>query len=77
MEPRASFSGDYRVEVPVQLTLTDQDARLLRELLQDYRPALQFESARTEAKEMRHQLVLREELIDRLLSALTAGGGTQ
>jgi hypothetical protein len=61
----------------MQLTLTDQDARLLRDLLQDYRPALQFEAARTEAKEMRHQLVLREELIGRLISALTAGGGSQ
>ena len=56
----------------MQITLSDEDARLLRDLLQDYRPALQFESARTEAKDMRHQLVLREELLDRLLSALAA-----
>jgi hypothetical protein len=54
----------------MQINLSDADALILREMLEDYLPALQRESARTEAKELRHALVLREELIDRLLFAL-------
>lgn len=54
----------------MQLNLSHSDAMILRELLEDYLPALQRESARTEAKEMRHMLVLREELVDRLLFQL-------
>ena len=54
----------------MQIALSAADARILREMLEDYLPALQRESARTEAKEMRHSLVLREELIERLLFTL-------
>jgi hypothetical protein len=54
----------------MQINLSDADALILRELLEDYLPALQREAARTEAKALRHALVLREELIDRLLFAL-------
>ena len=56
----------------MQLTLTPENARLLRDLLQDYLPALRFEVARTEAKEFRHQLILRQNLVERLLAELAA-----
>lgn len=54
----------------MQINLSDADALILREMLEDYLPALQRESARTEAKALRHALVLREELIERLLFTL-------
>lgn len=54
----------------MQINLSDADALILREMLEDYLPALQREASRTEAKEMRHSLVLREELIERLLFTL-------
>jgi hypothetical protein len=56
----------------MQFTLTSEDARLLRDLLHDYLPTLQFETARTEAKEFRHQLILRQDLVERLLTELAA-----
>ena len=54
----------------MMLDLTTEDARMLRELLQDYLPSLQREAARTEAKGLRHELVLREELCERLVARL-------
>jgi hypothetical protein len=56
----------------MQLTLTAADARLLHDLLSDYLPVLEFEVARTDAKEFRHQLVLRQSLVERLLAELAA-----
>ena len=56
----------------MQLTLTPDDAQLLRDLLHDYLPTLQLEAARTEAKEFRHQLILRQNLVERLLAELAA-----
>jgi hypothetical protein len=56
----------------MQLTLTPEDAQLLRDLLHDYLPTLQFEAARTEAKEFRHHLILRQNLVERLLAELAA-----
>lgn len=53
------------------LDLTDDDARILREVLQNYLPDLKRETARTEVKELRHVLVLRQELCERLLERLT------
>jgi hypothetical protein len=58
----------------MQLALTDDEAVLLRELLQGVLPDLRREVARTEAKALRHQLVLREELAERLLSQLPQAG---
>lgn len=55
----------------MHLTLTEHDAALLRELLKDYLPALQREVARTEKHELRHELVERQELVERLLERLT------
>lgn len=52
------------------LDLTDDDARMLRDVLQNYLPDLKRETARTEVKELRHALVLRQELCERLLERL-------
>ena len=54
----------------VQLTLTEEDARMLRDFLSDHMQALQFEVARTEARDLRHILVARQELIERVLALL-------
>lgn len=54
----------------MELTLTDHDARTLRDLLNDYIRDLRREVARTDAKEFRHMLVLRQELAERLLAQL-------
>jgi hypothetical protein len=52
------------------LTLTDNDARTLRDFLRDHMDALKFEVARTEAKDFRHTLLARQDLIERLLALL-------
>jgi hypothetical protein len=54
----------------MMLDLTDLDARMLRELLQDYLPDLKREVARTDVKTLRHELVQRQELCERLLDRL-------
>lgn len=56
----------------MQLTLTDHDARILRDILHDYLPDLRREAAGTDlgARELRHELVTREELCERLLAQL-------
>lgn len=54
----------------MMLDLTEDDARMLRELLQDYLPDLKRETARTDVKTLRHELVLRQELCERLLDRL-------
>lgn len=55
----------------MQLTLTPDEARLLRDLLRDYLPSLEYEAARTKARELRHELILRQNLVERLLGELT------
>lgn len=55
----------------MQLTLTDHDSEILREVLHDYLPALQREAARTEQREFRHLMIERQELVERLLEQLT------
>jgi len=55
----------------VELTLTDDEARALRALLQDYLPGLRFEVARTHGAELRHVLVERQTLCERLVDRLT------
>lgn len=60
----------------MQLTLSDDEVRTLRELLHDYLPDLRREVARTDVKDFRHVLVGRQELCERLLRQLeTAGAG--
>lgn len=54
----------------MELVLSDDDARTLRDLLRDHVRELQLEVARTEARDFRHILVLRRDLIERLLARL-------
>lgn len=54
----------------MQLDLTDRETQLLRELLHDYLPGLQREVARTEQHTLRHELVQRQNLVERLLEEL-------
>ena len=54
----------------MDITLSDDDVQILRGLLQDYLPGLKFEVARTDGKEIRHVLVQRQELCERLLERL-------
>ena len=54
----------------MHLTLSERDADLLHGLLRDYLPDLRREVARTERHELRHLLVERQELAERLLEQL-------
>jgi hypothetical protein len=58
----------------MHLTLTDQEAEILRGLLRDHLPDLRREVARTEQHELRHALVERQELVERLLGQLEPAG---
>ena len=51
----------------MRLDLTDDETRVLRDLLHDYLPALRREVARTEVREFRHDLIMRQDLCERLL----------
>ena len=57
----------------MQIDLTDEDARVLRELLYGVLPDLKREIARADDRAFRHQLVLRQELAERLVSRLGQG----
>jgi hypothetical protein len=54
----------------MELSLTDDDARTLRDLLNDHLHDLRLEVARTEAKDFRHVLLGRQELVECLLTQL-------
>jgi hypothetical protein len=54
----------------MQLALTDQETEILRDLLDAYLPDLKREVARTERHSLRHALVQRQELVERLLEQL-------
>jgi hypothetical protein len=54
----------------MQLILSEDDTALLRDLLADYLPALRREVARTEQHELRHLMVQRQELVERVLAQL-------
>lgn len=54
----------------MNITLSDEDAKTLRDLLEEYLPDLKFEAARTEAKPLRHVLYTRQAMVERLLDQL-------
>jgi len=54
----------------MELILSDEDARTLRDLLSDHLRDLRLEVARIEAKDFRHVMLLRQELVERLLAQL-------
>jgi hypothetical protein len=54
----------------MQLTLSFEEAVLLRDLLADYLPALRREAARTEQHDLRHLMIQRQELVERLMDEL-------
>jgi hypothetical protein len=56
----------------MMLDLSQADARMLEEVLQNYLPDLKREVARTEVKTLRHELVQRQELCERLLERLAS-----
>jgi hypothetical protein len=55
----------------MDLMLNDDDVEVLRGLLHDYLPELKWEVARTESPEVRHVLVKRQALCERLLDQLS------
>jgi hypothetical protein len=56
----------------MQFTLTDQETEIFRDLLQAYLPELRREVARTERHTLRHALVQRQDLVEKLLEQLGA-----
>ena len=54
----------------MQLILSEDDTAVLRDLLADYLPALRREVARTEQHELRHLMVQRQDLVERVLAQL-------
>lgn len=56
----------------MQIDVNEHEAAILREALTSYLPELRREIARTEAKEYRHSLFEREQLLENLLGKLGA-----
>jgi hypothetical protein len=54
----------------MQLVLSDAETVRLRDLLADYLPALRREVARTEQHDLRHLMVQRQDLVERILEQL-------
>jgi hypothetical protein len=54
----------------MKLDLTESEAEILRDLLLAYLPELEREVARTDSHTLRHALVQRLELAERLLEQL-------
>lgn len=55
----------------MQLNLNDRDTELLRGLLHDYLPDLRREVARTEERSFRHEMVERQDMVERLIEQLS------
>jgi hypothetical protein len=58
----------------MDLHLNDDEARTLFELLRHNLGQLRLEVARTDQKDMRHLLVVRQDLIEQLLNELQRAG---
>jgi hypothetical protein len=56
----------------MNLQLNNDEVQVFREMLHDYLPGLRFEVARTDAPEIRHALVVRQALCERLFAELAA-----
>jgi hypothetical protein len=54
----------------MNIALNDEDAKTLRDFLEEYLPELKFEAARTEAQPLRHVLYTRQTMVERLLDQL-------
>ena len=54
----------------MQFVLSDEETAILRDLLAAYLPQLKREVARTEQHDLRHVLVQRQDLAERLLEQL-------
>jgi hypothetical protein len=54
----------------MRLELTEEDTATLRSLLHNYLPDLRREVAGTDARDLRHELVKRQDLCERLLAHL-------
>jgi hypothetical protein len=70
-EPEASRDLPEPGEPPMQLILSQDETTILRDLLADYLPALRREVARTEKHDLRHLMVQRQDLVERLLDQLS------
>lgn len=58
----------------MELNLSADEAHTLRELLHDYLPELRREVARTDVRELRHELTKRQDLCERLLETFERAG---
>ena len=56
----------------MDLMLSDDDVQTLRQLLHGCLPELKYEVARTDARDVRHLLVERQNLCERLVTRLSA-----
>lgn len=56
----------------MRLDLTESESEILRDLLLAYLPELEREVARTERHSLRHALVQRQDLAERLLEQLSS-----
>jgi hypothetical protein len=54
----------------MQLELNDEEAQTLRAMLSAYLPDLRREVARTDSYDYRHELVMRQDLCERLIARL-------
>lgn len=62
----------------MQLTLSTDEARTLRQILNAYLPGLRREAAATDiaSRELKHELAMREELCEKLLAELDRAAGS-
>ena len=54
----------------MRLELSSDDVDVLRNVLHDFLPQLRMEVARTEDRQFRHEMVRRQEALERLLARL-------